>query len=200
MSWDAAIDKTRIFDLKQPFEEQPMPPELAPDSMSLHDGFMLQRTLAQSISDRESHADHIHLVFTRLMTCTFAEDDSRYHGRAVICGTPSIVSIPGIVEAPAKPREFYYLQSLGFQGLSSLKKQFSARFIDYDDARMTSAAVGYAIQVLFFFATDGEPFCDDKDCRLFNSHWQDDLIRTQVERPGFCRMHGQLASKFKIKR
>ncbi len=200
MHRDASIDKTRIFDLKQPFEAQPARPEPAPDSMSLHDGFRLQRTLAQSISDRESHVDHVHLLFTHLMTCTFSEEDGRYHGRALICGTPSIVSVSGIVEAPAKPREFYYLQTLGFQDLSSLKKQFAAKFIDYNDGRMTEAAVGYAMQALFFFATDGDPFCDDRDCRLYNSHWQEDLIRTQVEKPKFCRMHGQLASKFKIKR
>ncbi len=202
MHWDAgesAIDKTRISDLKQPVEKQSGQQELAPDAMPLHDGFMLQRTLAQSISDNESHADHVHLVFTHLMTCTFAEEDWRYHGRAVICGTPSIVSIPGIVEAPAKPREFYSMQVLGFQDLASLKSQFAGKFIDYDDGRMTEAAAGYAIQALFYFATDGEPFCDDKDCRLYNSHWQEDLIRTQVEKPKFCRMHTQLVSKFKIK-
>jgi hypothetical protein len=200
--WDAGestIEKTEIFDLKQPFEKQPGRQEPAPDLMPLHDGFVLQRTLAQFISDKESHTDHVHLVFTHLITCTFAEEDYRYHGRAVVCGTPSIVSIPGIVEAPAKPREFYYKQTLGFQGLSSLKAQFAGKFIDYDDARMTEAAIGYAIQALFYFATDGEPFCDDKDCRLFNSHWQEDLIRTQVEKPGYCRMHSQLAVKFKVK-
>ncbi|HEY8139874.1 MAG TPA: DUF6775 family putative metallopeptidase [Nitrososphaera sp.] len=202
MYWDdgeGAIDETRIFDLKQPFEKQPGRPEPASDSMPLYDGFMLQRTLAQLISDKESHADHVHLVFTHLMTCTFAEEDWRYHGRAVICGTPSIVSVPGIVEAPAKPREFYHLQALGSQDLPTLKKQFAGRFVDYDDGRMTKAAVGYAIQALFYFVTDGEPFCDDRDCRLFNSHWQEDLIRTQVEKPRYCRMHGRLASKFKIK-
>lgn len=200
--WDvaeSATDNTRIFDLKQPFEKQPGRREPASDSMPLHDGFVLQRTLAQSISDKESHADHVHIVFTNLMTCTFAEEDWRYHGRTVICGTPSIVSIPGIVEAPAKPREFYSLQTLGFQDLSSLKRKFATRFIDYGDRRMTGAAVGYAIQALFYFVTDGEPFCEDKDCRLFNSHWQEDLIRTQVEKPGYCRMHGKLAIKFKVK-
>ena len=198
--WDAgksAIDKTRILDLRQPFE-QPQRPAPAPDPMPLYDGFMLQRTLAQLISDRENHVDHVHLVFTHLMTCTFAEEDWRYHGRAVICGTPSIVSIPGIVEAPARPREFYSLQALGFQDLSSLKRQFAGRFIDYDDERMTQAAAGYAIQALFYFVTDGEPFCDDRECRLFNSHWQEDLIRTQVEKPAYCRMHGKMTMKFKV--
>jgi hypothetical protein len=195
---ESAIDKTEIFDLKQPFKKQSGRPGPAPDPMPLYDGFVLQRTLAQLISDRESHMDHVHIVFTQLMTCTFAEEDWRYHGRAVICGTPSIVSIPGIVEAPAKPREFYSMQAFGFQDLASLKRQFAGRFIDYDDARMIEAAVGYAIQALFYFVTDGEPFCEDRDCRLFNSHWQEDLIRTQVEKPSYCRMHHQMAMKFKV--
>ena len=59
-----------------------------------------------------------------------------------------------------------------------------------------SAAAGCALQALFFFITGGEPFCDTDGCRLFNAHWQHDLIRTQVENPALCPKHRSIAKKF----
>jgi hypothetical protein len=104
--------------------------------------------------------------------------------------------VTGIVEAPAKPREFYMAQQLGFADMEALKRKFAGRFIDYGDDRMTAAATGYVLQALFFFVNDGEPFCENDACRLFNSHWQEDLIRTQVESPTICSKHRALANKF----
>jgi hypothetical protein len=165
--YDDAVEQARISDLKQPFEKQPRQPEI---TMPLYDGFVLQRLFAESIPAKES--DHVRIIFTSLLTCTFSEDDWRYHGRAVVCGTPSIVSIPGIVEAPARPREFYLAQLGGQLDAASLKKKFASRFIDYGDHRMTAACSLYALQALFFFVADGEPFCGDKNCMLYNPHWQ----------------------------
>jgi hypothetical protein len=191
--WNAdagVVEFARIFDTKQPFEKQP---KATDEGMPLYDGFVLQWLLAERISDKERHADHLHIVLTDLLTCTFDEDDWRYHGRAVICGTPSIVSTTGIVEAPAKPREFYMAQMAGFADFA--KKQFAGRFIDYGDERMTAAVSIYSLQAAFFFATGGEPFCDNKDCLLFNAHWQQDLVRI-VAKPKLCSRHAKLASKF----
>jgi hypothetical protein len=52
------------------------------------------------------------------------------------------------------------------------------------------------LQALFFFLTDGEPFCESDSCRLYNAHWQQDLIRTQVENPAICARHMSIARKF----
>ena len=191
----AIIEQAKISDVKQPFEKQP---RIQEDSMApLYDGFVLQRLLAPAISDRESGVEHLHLVFTDVLTCTFDEDDDwRYHGRAVVCGTPSIISTAGIVEAPAKPREFYLAQLGGFADIANLKKKFAGRFIDYgDDAKMAAAAAAYALQAIFFFVSDGEPFCEDRACRLFNAHWQEDLVR-MLEKPALCSRHQEMANKF----
>jgi hypothetical protein len=187
-------EPARISDTKQPFERQPT--QKSNDGIvPLYDGFVLQRLLAARIPAAEGHMDHVHIIFTNILTCTFSEDDWRYHGRAVVCGTPSIISTIGIVEGPAKPKEFYLAQ-FGMHDVDSLKRQFAGRFIDYgDDDRITLAAAGYALQALFFFVTDGEPFCDNKDCRLFNVHWQEDLIRTQIEKPALCGKHQSIANK-----
>src|SRR3712207_1472935 len=75
-----------------------------------YDGFVMQSIFAEMIPNSEMSLDHIHIIFTALLPCTFNEEDWRYHGRAVICGTPSIISTTGIVEALAKPREYYLFQ------------------------------------------------------------------------------------------
>jgi hypothetical protein len=192
------IEQTRIADIKQPFEKQPNHEQ---DSMimtiPLYDGFVMQKQLAEMIPSAEISLAHIHITFTSLLTCTFSEDDWRYHGRAVICGTPSIVSTTGIVEALAKPREFYLAQLLGGMAADngSLKKKFAGRFVDYNDEdKVTAASINYALQAIFFFITGGEPFCNNKDCRLLNAHWQEDLIHT-IEKRTLCSHHRNMANK-----
>lgn len=187
--YDGRIEYARVYDTKQPFERQPKHADMVP----LYDGFVLQRIFAEAIPSKD--AGHAHVILTDLLTCTFDEDDWRYHGRAVVCGTPSIVSITGIVEAPAKPREFYLSQLAGMADAASLKKKFAGRFIDYGDPRMDKAAAAYALQALFFFVSNGEPFCDDKSCLLYNAHWQEELT-SMIEKWRLCARHRQAANKF----
>lgn len=186
--YDGRIEYARIYDTKQPFERQPK----HADMMPLYDGFVLQRIFAEAIPAKES--DHVHIIMTDLLTCTFDGDDWRYHGRAVVCGTPSIVSTAGIVEAPAKPREFYLAQ-FGMADIAGLKKKFAGRFVDYGDSRMSKAAAAYALQALFFFVSNGEPFCNDEPCLLYNAHWQEELI-SMIEKWRLCARHRQSANKF----
>ena len=41
-----------------------------------------------------------------------------------------------------------------------------------------------------YLALTGNPFCPDKGCRLFNAHWQEELIFAQLESDGeFCPQH-----------
>lgn len=190
------IEHAKIADIKQPFEKQPNQERdnMTMMTIPLYDGFVMQKMFAEMIPIEELSLDHIHIILTTLLTCTFSEDDWRYHGRAVICGTPSIISITGIIEAPAKPREFYLAQldCMAADNVS-LKKKFAGRFIDYNDEnKITAASINYALQAIFFFITSGEPFCNHKDCRLFNAHWQEDLIHT-IEKRTLCNHHRNLA-------
>jgi hypothetical protein len=189
------LGRARVSDITQTFERQPKVHEdfdLYGRKVALYDGFVAQRLLAQAIPEGE--AGHVHIIFTNLLACTFSGEDMRYHARTVICGTPSIISTTGIVEAPAKPREFYLAQR-GLDDMLAAKRRLAGRFIDYGDSRMTAAATGYALQALFFFMTDGEPFCDDGSCRLYNAHWQEDLIRT-INSPALCAKHAAILNKF----
>ncbi len=163
----------------------------------LYDGFVMQRIFAEMIPDSEMSLEHIQIMFTRLLPCTFSEDDWRYHGRAIICGSPSIISTTGIVEALAKPREYYFAQfGSMLEDIAELKKKFVGRFIDYDDAeKITAASINYVVQAIFFFITKGEPFCNDKNCMLFNAHWQEDLIHT-IEKRTLCTYHRRMTNNF----
>ena len=194
------IEYAKIADIKQPFEKQPNHEQdskiMMMTKIPLYDGFVMQKKLAEMIPTTEISLAHIHIIFTSLLTCTFDEDDWRYHGRAVICGTPSIVSTTGIVEALAKPREFYLAQMLGgMEEDNEMLKKFAGRFIDYDEGdKITAASINYALQAIFFFITNGEPFCNNKDCRLLNAHWQEDLIHT-IKKRTLCSHHRNLANK-----
>jgi hypothetical protein len=76
----------------------------------LYDGFMMQRLFETMINENESNIDHVHIVFEDRLICTFNEEDWRYHARTIVGGSPSIISTTGIVEAPAKPKEWYIKQ------------------------------------------------------------------------------------------
>lgn len=162
------------------------------------DGFYLQRIYSRIIDEDESQLSHIHLVFEDSLVCTYDENDNRYHARPIICGSPSIISIPSIIEGPAKPKGYYFKQMLkDLLSISSkeIEMEFSGKFVNYDDPRLIQVATGYAIQAIFFFLTNGNPFCSQYPCRLFNSHWQEELIYTQVINPVLCKEHLQLLAQ-----
>lgn len=160
--------------------------------IAIIDGFYLQRVYSRIINENESQLSHFHLVFEDNLVCTYDEFDKRYHARPIICGSPSIISIPSIIEGPAKPKGYYFKQMLkDLLSISSkeIENEFASTFISYDDPRLTQVATGYVIQAIFFFLTNGNPFCSQYPCRLFNSHWQEELIYTQVINPVLCEEH-----------
>ncbi len=144
----------------------------------LYDGFKLRAILSKLIPEEESDLDHSHIIFTNQLFGTWDEGDLRYHARVSVYGFPSIISTTGIVEAPAKPKQFYLKRRMGFN-IIKLKEEISGRFIDYDDYRITEVMKGYVLQAIFFQGT-GDPFCQDKDCRLYNAHWQEELLQAQL--------------------
>ncbi len=161
----------------------------------LYDGFRLSSVLYALILKEEAGFDHIHIVFTRQLFGTWDENNARYHARVSVYGFPSIISTTGVIEAPAKPREFYFLkQQYSVVGMSDvvlldLKQRFRGRFIDYDDERLTEVMKGYAMQAIFYHLI-GDPFCDDENCRLYNAHWQEELINAQLKSEyEFCASH-----------
>jgi hypothetical protein len=164
----------------------------------LYDGFELSAVFFRLIENSEKSSRFCHIVLTDQLFGTWDENDRRYHARVGVFSQPSIISTTGLVEAPAKPKDFYILkqqsQMLGQNDLAvaKLKEQFRGRFIDYDDERLTEVMKGYAMQVVFYHLT-GEPFCPESTCRLYNAHWQEEVIQAQLgNKSEFCVKHSQI--------
>ena len=144
---------------------------------------------------------YCYIILTPKLFVTY-DEQKKMHIRAAIFGFPSIISASGIVEGPAKPKEYYlYKQKYTQLGIwdieeARIKKKFKGRFIDYQDKQMTEVLKGYIAQALFFYIT-GEPFCAHKYCRLYNSHWQEDLIYSQIKKGRFCQRHKDILKKIK---
>ncbi|MBI2874079.1 MAG: hypothetical protein HYY09_03240 [Firmicutes bacterium] len=154
----------------------------------LYDGYDLMQIAASLLPMEESSRAHLHIIFTNQLLGTREEGEDRYHARVCVLGSPSLISTSGMVEAPAKPREFYILkrslEALGMGETAEVEfaREAGARFLDHDDPRMEEAACGYALQAVFHWI-GAEGFCGDQGCRLFNAHWQRELLAAQVRGP-----------------
>jgi len=164
----------------------------------LYDGYSVMGILQRLIPPAERSLGHIHVAFTNQLFGTWGEGDQRYHARVSVYGFPSLLSTTGIVEAPAKPREYYFLKqqytSLGMQDAAAagLDSEFRGRFIAHGDERLTEAMKGYVVQAIFH-SLHGDPFCDNEGCRLYNAHWQQEVIAAQIEGDyEFCPRHREM--------
>jgi len=203
-----AIAITRVRSVERPFEPiEPLYGEVQfelrllrnPERRVggvLYDGYQYTQVLRGLLPTEERRMDVLHIAFSYRLPGTFGED-GRYHARAVICSIPSLVSTSGLVEAPAKPEAYYRLKAqlsaaLGSVPFEAAKEPFEGQFLDYDDPRLTEVAKGYALQCAMYQITK-EPFCDIPRCRLFNAHWQAELLAAQLESGCLCPNHAQIA-------
>jgi hypothetical protein len=165
----------------------------------LYDGFQVMVICSDLLAPDEATWDHCHIILTNQLLGTWDENDYRYHVRVSLYGFPSAISTTGVIEGPARPREYYLGRTLGANP-ESLKKAFSPRYIGYGDPRLPEVIKGYLLQALFYHIT-GNPFCHDKGCRLFNAHWQEEMIYAQL-RPGtsLCDFHRQILERVSCKK
>ena len=76
----------------------------------LYDGYYLQKLSLETMPVEERRIGLVPIIFTNRLFATWDENDRRYHLRTSLYGLPSIISTTGIIEAPAKPREYYLLK------------------------------------------------------------------------------------------
>ena len=112
------ISESRIFEINKPFQrlaasqtdleleeefckksqimEQTKKPEDVTNisEVVMYDGFEIQKIIRDQL---EIDDQILHVVLTNRLTCTYDESDFRYHGRAVICSNPAIISTTGII-------------------------------------------------------------------------------------------------------
>ncbi|MCV0367756.1 MAG: hypothetical protein K5798_10915 [Nitrosopumilus sp.] len=201
------IASTRIFDIKKPFQKHNASMEdiviekentdtSEKEEMALYDGIELHKIISEQIPKEENNIDILNIVFTNKLTCTFDENDFRYHARALIGSNPTIISTTGIIEAPAKPKQYYLdlMTDFSNEGIDTIKKKYEGEFLEYHDSRISEAIEGYLLQAIMYYET-GEAFCTDKECRLYNAHWQKELISTQLKNKKFCDKHKEILKK-----
>ena len=199
----------RIFDLKKPFEKhKPSSEDIQiekenkdtsqEEEMKLYDGFEFHKEITELIPTNENDRDTLNIIFTNKLICTFDEKDSRYHARAIIGSNPAIISTTGMIEAPAKPKQYYLdlMTNFSQEKIENIKKKYRGEFLEYHDSRISEITEGYLLQAIIYYET-GEVFCERKDCRLFNAHWQKDLFFSQLENKKFCEKHQKILNELK---
>ncbi|MDB9722230.1 hypothetical protein OAA51_04360 [Nitrosopumilus sp.] len=205
------IASSRIFNLKKKFKKHiPSIEEILIESenrdmsnreeMILYDGIELNKIIAESIPSEEKNQDILNIIFTNKLTCTFDENDFRYHARAWVGSNPIIISTTGTIEAPAKPKQYYLdlMTNFSKEEIEEIKKKYKGQFLEYGDFRMPGIIEGYVLQAIFYYET-GDAFCDNKQCRLFNAHWQKDLFISQIDNKKMCKKHEERMIKIRNK-
>ncbi|WP_255170163.1 DUF7001 family protein [Natrononativus amylolyticus] len=162
----------------------------------LYDGRAIQRALNAALPD-EPGLEHLRVALLDRALGTWGDHDGRWHKRVNVLGQPSLVSVPGLYEAPAKP-EAYYKEQQRHALLSGdtpprevLENRIDGAFLLEDDPRTTEALKGYVLQAVHYLET-GEAFCPREGCRLYNAHYHETLIESQLRPPEFCEEHAPL--------
>jgi hypothetical protein len=163
----------------------------------LYDGSQVQAALGRRIPDDERGLDHLHVPLLDRVLVTWGDHDGRWHKRVNVLGTPALVSVPGLYEAPAKPKAYYKAQqkhallSGDAPPREVLEEQVEGEFLVAGDPRTTEALKGYVLQAVHYLET-GAAFCDVEHCRLANPHRQPGVVSAQLEEPTFCERHAAL--------
>ncbi len=205
------IASTRIFNLKKSFEKHnPTVNEILielenkdmsnKEEMALYDGIELNEIIKELIPKEENNQNTLNIIFTNKLTCTFDQNDFKYHARTWIGSNPAIISTTGIIEAPAKPKQYYIdiITNISKESIEEIKKKYKGEFLEYNDPRLSDIVEGVLLQIIFYYET-GDVFCEDNQCRLFNAHWQKDLFISQIENKKICEKHEKVLSKMKNK-
>lgn len=160
----------------------------------LYDGLAIQSLLRRHITGAERHLDHLHIILLDRALGTWGDHDGRWHKRVSVLGQPTLISVPGLYEAPAKPEAYYQTKQQhaliagGSPPREVLEAAVEGDFLVENDSRTTEALKGYVLQAYHYLAT-GVAFCEKETCRLHNAHYHEDLIRAQLEEPSFCDEH-----------
>ena len=179
---ESSLSRARVFNIETPVDFFETPPPSEPFEKELYDGFWVQRIFSRFFLRKhpgELAENGFHAVITGRLLGTYGS--RRYHARAIISGFPSFISTSGVVEGPARPREYYFLKVEFIRSgkdLSELDEAFRGKFVDYEDERITKITGSYVLQPLLHHFS-GKEFCENSRCALFNSHWQKEVLDIQ---------------------
>lgn len=162
----------------------------------IYDGFDIRESLERRLPATERSLDILHVVLLDRIIGTWG-NDGRWHKRVNVLGPLSLLSVPGLYEALAKPESYYRakqkhaLVSGDSPPREVLENEVDGQFLRQDDPRTTAALKGYVLQAVHLLRT-GDAFCDRSHCRLYNAHRQETVIEAQLQPPEFCEEHAVL--------
>lgn len=184
----------KIFDTEVNYEKERIKDPTWKTFGILYEGLLYQQVMSGFILEGILNEQFCTVLLTNQLIGTWDQNSLRYHIRTSIYGFPHIISIPGLVMGPAKPREFYLKRQMGVT-MELLIEEYKGKFLEHGDWRMTEILKGYIIQAFFYHLT-GNPFCEDRNCRLFNSHWQEEMIHAQLGGTyEFCPRHEEILNR-----
>jgi hypothetical protein len=160
----------------------------------VYDGRAVQRALNARLP--EQALDHLHVPLLDRVVATWGDHDGRWHKRVAVLGQPTLLSVPGLYEAPAKPEAYYEAKSKHAMLTGDapprevLEAEIDGDFLVADDPRTTDALKGYVLAAVDILET-GAAFCDDERCRLYDAHRQPGVVRAQLRDPEFCPAHAE---------
>ncbi|OGP53031.1 MAG: hypothetical protein A2Y65_08995 [Deltaproteobacteria bacterium RBG_13_52_11] len=200
---DLAVLRVINFDSPD-LNEEPFPIEIAFERRksetcqcgngAVYAGVQLAMVLSKGLSARGVLWGGKPFFITRDYIATFDRDDLRWHLRYGVFSFPTIISLPGIIEAPARPREYYLLRSQGIPD-EMMPDSLKDRYLTINDPRFPRVLAGILLQAFFYFQI-GDPFCPDPLCSLYHAHWQEELLRSQRNEPYIvCLRHQQVLEK-----
>jgi hypothetical protein len=161
---------------------------------TVYAGIHLAMVLKRGLSARGVLWEEKPLCITPDYIATFDKDDLRWHLRYGVFSFPAIISLPGIIEAPARPREYYLLRTQGVPD-EMMPDSLKDRYLTISDPRLPRVLAGILLQVYFYYQ-GGDPFCRDPLCSLYDAHWQEELLCSQRDEPYIvCSAHQQALEK-----
>jgi|Deesub1362B_J571_1020462.scaffolds.fasta_scaffold00065_39 hypothetical protein len=112
------------------------------------------------------------VLITERLIATFGED-GRYHLRMIVMGPAAIISLKGVLYAPAKPLQYYLMHSFGFD--------------DEIEVRVDKVLKMLLLQFYAYFKYN-EIFCEKEECMLHNCHTTEEIKKVT----GLCEKHRKM--------
>lgn len=205
------LAKIRVKNIYKEEEVEPLPMEISYEEKKIngeagsgvvYDGFMFSKVLSKFFPVKISR--EIRILITDRLIATF-DSDMRYHLRTCVLGGGwNILSTNGLIHAPARPREYYFAKRvLGDKmdevAQKELENLLGNKFLKENDPRIYEGIKSLLLQA-FFYSEFGETFCSEKECRLFNPHWQEEVINALVKKEGelgLCSKHEEMLYKLR---
>jgi len=133
----------------------------------IYDGVELLKYFSRDVDTSEPT-----VLITNRLVATFGED-GRYHRRMIVMGPAAIISLKGILYAPAKPLQYYTMHPFGFDEKIN---------VDVDKVLKMLLLQFYA-----YFKHE-EIFCKNEECMLHNCHTIEEIKNVK----GLCEKHRKM--------